>query len=74
MNNKTQIPQNGGINNNFQQGFNMGNNFQRNLNINTNVGNMNLIISKIIWICLILVIWIIIIISEKKEIKNNNIK
>jgi len=41
MNAKTQIPQNGGINNNFQQGFNMGNNFQRNLNINTNVGNMN---------------------------------
>ena len=73
MNNKTQIPQNGGINN-FQQGLNMGNNFQGNLNINTNVGNMNLIISKIIWICLILVIWIIIIISEKKEIKNNNIK
>ena len=48
MNAKTQIPQNGGINNNFQQGFNMGNNFQGNLNINTNVGNMNLIISKII--------------------------
>ena len=40
MNNKTQIPQNGGINN-FQQGLNMGNNFQGNLNININVGNMN---------------------------------